>query len=79
MQGSLLELFMERDDQRDVLFQVVQEEVAAALEIDDVARPAKGFDDLFPGERPAQTWTSISLMTALGLDLIWLTFSRPSR
>jgi len=70
---------MKRDNEGDVLFQVVQKDVAASLMIDDVARPAKGLNDLFPGERPAQTWTSISLMTALGLDLIWLTFSRPSR
>lgn len=61
---------MERDRDRDILIQVVQEDVAAALVIDDVTRPAKGSDDFFPGERPAQTWTSISLMTALGLDLI---------
>lgn len=70
---------MERYHQRDVLFQVMQEDVAAALMIDNIAAPAKGLDDLFPGKRPAQTWTSISLMTALGLSLIWLTFSRPSR
>lgn len=70
---------MERDNERDVQVQVVKEDVAAALVIDDVSRPAKGFDDLFPRERPAQTWTSISLIMALGLDLIWLTFSRPSR
>ena len=57
---------MERDNQRNVQFQVVQEDVAAALVIDDVTRPA-------------QTWTSISLIMALGVDLIWLTFSRPSR
>ena len=65
---------MERDHEGGVLFQVVQEDVASPLVIDDVAHPAKGLDDLFPGERPAQTWTSISLITALGLDLIWLTF-----
>lgn len=70
---------MKRDDHRDVLSQIKEKDVAAALVIDDVTRPAKGFNDLFPRERPAQTWTSISLMTALGLDLIWLTFSRPSR
>lgn len=70
---------MERDHQGNALFKVVKEDVAAALVIDDITGPAKSLDDLLPGERPAQTWTSISLMKALGFDLIWLTFSRPSR
>ena len=70
MKRPLLQLLMKRDNQGDVLFKVEQEDMAAALVIDDIPGPAKGLDDLFPGERPAQTWTSISLMMALGLDLI---------
>jgi len=67
------------DHQGDVLLQVVQEYVAAPLVIDEETFPPQGLDDLFSRERPAQTWTSISFTTAFGLDLIWLTFSRPSK
>jgi hypothetical protein len=44
--------------------------VTPALVVDDITNPAKSLDDFLSGKRPAQTWTSISLIKDFGFDLI---------
>jgi len=66
----VFQLSVQGNHKRRILIQVMHENMAPALVIDNIADSAKGLDDFFSGEGPAQTWTSISLMTDFGFDLI---------
>ena len=79
MQGALLDLFVIGDDHGDIPLEVVQENMAAALMIDDETEAVKRLDALAPGEGPAQMATSTSRTVQSGRALISLSFSSPSR
>jgi len=70
---------MQRHDDGNVAFQVVQEQVAAALVVHHETDPAKRFNQLLPRIGAAQSETSTCFRMAFGRDLIWFTFSSPSR
>lgn len=71
-------LSVQRNNDGDPLFGIVQEDVTASLPVDDKTDSAKRLDNLPAGEGFAQRETSTSCSLAPGGDSISLSFSNPS-
>ena len=67
------------DDDRDVLLQIVEEDMAAFLMVNNEAGTPECLDHLLARERLAHRATSTSRVVVPGRVLIWFTFSKPSR
>ena len=60
-------------------FNVIHEDVTAFLVVNNISDSSKSLYDLISREGFTHILISTSFKIAVGTDLIWLTFSRPSK